>query len=81
MHYVYVLQSEKTGRFYIGQTADLRSRLYQHNSGKSTATKPYMPWKLVYYEAYVLKTHAIVREMKLKHHGKGFAELKKRIGF
>jgi len=35
MHYVYVLQSLRTPRFYTGYTEDLRQRLQQHTSGKS----------------------------------------------
>lgn len=45
----------------------------------SRATKYGAPWKLIYYEAYRDKKDALVREQKLKHHGKGFAELKKRF--
>lgn len=64
---------------YIGSTSDLRRRVREHNSGKSRSTKRYMPWELVYYEAYLSEVDAREREKKLKHHGKGLAELKKRI--
>ena len=33
MHYVYLLKSRKTDRFYIGNTADLKKRFYRHNKG------------------------------------------------
>lgn len=79
MHYLYVLRSEGSHRWYIGQTSDLRSRLDQHNKGRNTSTKSGIPWELVYYEAYQTKKLALQRELKLKNHGKGFAELKKRI--
>ncbi|MBP7807357.1 GIY-YIG nuclease family protein, partial [Candidatus Saccharibacteria bacterium] len=52
MHYVYLLQSQKDGTFYVGSTGDLKRRFYQHNQSQSTATKAKVPWKLVYYEAY-----------------------------
>lgn len=81
MHYVYLLHSRKTDRFYIGNTADLKKRFYRHNQGLEIATKAGVPWTLVYYEAYPSKTSALKREQKLKHYGKGLSELKKRIGF
>jgi len=81
MHYVYLLRSEKTQKFYIGSTANLRQRFYQHNHGMSISTKAYVPWELVYYEAFPTKTLALLREHKLKHHGRGLLELKKRLGF
>jgi putative endonuclease len=80
MYYVYVLCSTvKNTEFYIGYTSDLRKRVKEHNEEKSFHTKKYAPWKLVYYEAYISEKLAITREKKLKHHGKGFSELKKRI--
>jgi predicted GIY-YIG superfamily endonuclease len=47
----------------------------------SIATKAYIPWELVYYEAFPIKALALERERKLKHHGRGLLELKKRLGF
>ncbi len=80
MYYVYLLHNDKD-RFYIGSTSDLKKRFNQHNQGQSVATRDGMPWTIVYYEAYPTKQYALVREMKLKHHGKGLSELKKRLGF
>ncbi|MGB4834357.1 MAG: GIY-YIG nuclease family protein [Candidatus Moraniibacteriota bacterium] len=79
MYYLYVLKSKKTDKFYIGYAKDLQQRILQHNNGESLATKSAIPWELVYYEAYASQGLARKREAKLKHHGKGFAELKKRI--
>ncbi len=81
MYYVYLLRNQKTGKFYIGSTADLRKRFYQHNNHQSIATKSQDSWVLVYYEAFPAKTFALERERKLKHHGRGLVELKKRLGF
>ena len=81
MYYVYVLRSEKSQKFYIGSTGDLKKRFYQHNHGDSASTKAYAPWNLLYYEAFTTKALAVNREHRLKHHGRGFVELKKRIGF
>ena len=38
-----------------------------------------MPWKMIYLEGYLTAGLAMKRERKLKEHGKGFQELKKRI--
>ena len=79
MYYVYLLRSDRTGKWYIGSTNDLRRRLIAHNRGDCKSTKPGTPWSLVYYEAFPAEHPARLREQKLKHHGKGLSELKKRI--
>lgn len=79
MYYIYLIQSKKTGKLYMGYTADLRARLRQHNTGKSIATKAYMPYELIYYEAYKAKKDAIVREQNLKYYGQGVRRLKERL--
>ena len=58
MYYVYVLESLKDNKLYIGYTNDLKKRLEQHNTGKSFSTKGRRPFKLVYYEAYSTKEDA-----------------------
>ena len=79
MYYFYILQSKKNGEIYTGSTNDLRKRVSEHNNEKSKSTKRYAPWELIYYEAYKAEDDARIREKKLKYHGKGLAELKKRI--
>ena len=76
MYYVYLLKSEKSDQYYIGYTDNLRQRLYIHNQGLNEATKPYAPWKLIYYEAYQTSHAAHAREKILKHHGRTLAGLK-----
>ena len=65
MYYVYILIN-KDKRLYIGYTEDLRRRFKEHNNGLSFATKPYRPWKLIFYEAYISKKDAKRREIYLK---------------
>jgi len=50
MFHVYVLQSERTGEFYRGSTADLSRRMAQHNAGESHSTRHACPWTLVHSE-------------------------------
>lgn len=66
MYYNYVLQSIKNGELYVGYTINLRKRLKEHNQGLVQATKRYMPWKLIYYEACLNEKDAIRRERYLK---------------
>ena len=42
--YVYILQSEKNGRYYIGSTNDPDRRLIQHRNGLVVATRNKGPW-------------------------------------
>jgi len=50
--YVYILQSETTGRYYVGQTEQLKARLAYHNANYSLALRNRGPWKLVYSETH-----------------------------
>ncbi len=65
-YYVYILQSQKDSSFYIGYTTDLIKRFKQHNNGESQATKPFRPYKLIFYEAFLDKVDAKNREVYLK---------------
>jgi len=77
MYFVYILQSKRCRRFYIGVTQDLKERLENHNNGYTKSTKPYGPWELIYIEEYESKYKAYKREYYLKH-PKGWLE-KRRI--
>lgn len=66
MYYVYVLQSLRNDKFYIGYTRDLRRRIEEHKSGKSHTTKRMLPIRLIFYESYLNKTDAIRREYYFK---------------
>ena len=50
--YVYILQSESTNRFYIGQTQDVEERLAYHNANYSKSLKNRGPWRLVHQENF-----------------------------
>lgn len=79
MFYVYVLNSLKDSKGYIGSTTDLRRRLSEHNSGKVASTKPRLPFELIYYEAYKNEKDARLREASLKLKSKAYAQLRKRL--
>lgn len=80
MWYFYILQSQKDlNYFYKGSTGDLQRRFKQHSEGEVTATKPFGPWKLVYYEAYVSEKTARLRESAVKKSGSISVPLLRRI--
>ena len=66
MFYTYILQSAKSGRYYIGHTNDLNARLERHNTGKVIATQNKGPWTVVYYEIHDSKALANSRELYIK---------------
>ncbi len=74
MYYVYILKNNQ-GIFYKGYSTDLKARVKQHNNGEVKSTKSGIPWKLVYYEAFVSKTDARREEIFLKT-GKGRERIK-----
>ena len=65
-YYAYVLQSLVDGRLYKGHTFRLEERIIEHNSGKTSSTKGYRPWKLVYHEIFDNEKDAIERERFFK---------------
>ena len=76
MYYVYILRSQKNEKLYIGCTSDWKRRIKEHNNGKSLATKPFRPYELIYYEAFLNKRDAKAREKYLKS-GWGWRSIKK----
>ncbi|MBI4101005.1 GIY-YIG nuclease family protein [Candidatus Microgenomates bacterium] len=52
MKYVYILYSSKSQNFYVGKTDSLKNRVEHHNEGLVPATKPYRPWRCVFYAAF-----------------------------
>lgn len=70
LFYVYILQSETNGRYYIGQTDNPDRRLAEHNDPKyisSKTTKRFKgPWKLIHLEQYENRSDAMARERQIK---------------
>ncbi len=69
MYHVYVLKSDAFDRIYIGTTADVDTRVRQHNQGKTPSTSPYCPWRLIYIETYADKKSTLRRERQMKKSG------------
>ena len=67
MFHVYYLNSKiHKEQYYVGYTENLLVRLEQHNKGLSPSTKPFIPWNLIFYEAYKNKRDAKRRELYFK---------------
>ncbi len=81
MFYVYILQSKKDNRYYIGYTSDLKARLDFHNSGRQRSTRHRIPFELIYYEEFQTKQEALKREKEIKSYkgGNSFKKLAGRV--
>jgi len=55
---VYAIESEITGRVYIGQTDSLQRRVEEHNKGRVKATKHEGPWKIFAIEYFNERSQA-----------------------
>jgi putative endonuclease len=65
-HFVYIIFSEKTDKYYVGSSHNPEIRLLLHNDGATRSTKSGIPWKLVYTEMLENKSMAIKREFEIK---------------
>ena len=79
MFYVYVLQSTKDKELYFGFSEDLQRRVKEHNSGVVPSTRDRKPFRLIYYEAYLVASDARRRERQIKLRAQAFTALKRRI--
>ena len=76
-YYVYILQSLKDGKYYIGSSSDIAARLRFHNAGLQRSTRNRIPFRLVLSEEYESKEEALKREKQIKSWkgGEGFRKL------
>jgi putative endonuclease len=64
--YVYVLRSQKDGKFYVGYTINIQKRVKEHNSGKVRSTKERRPMKIIYGEGCINQKDTTRTEKYLK---------------
>ena len=63
MYYVYFIKSFKTEKVYVGYTSkDPKERLKEHNKGSNKWSRQHRPLSLIYYESFVCKEDAKLRE-------------------
>ena len=65
-YYCYILQSRKNKKLYIGHTEDLKERVTSHNNGENKATKPNIPYDLIYFAGFKIEQDAIENEHYFK---------------
>lgn len=63
---IYILQSLKNGRYYIGSTDNIDVRYEEHKAGKVKSTKYLRPLKLCFFYPVESLTGARKLEYKLK---------------
>ena len=66
MYKGYVLKSRRFLKSYVGIAQDENKRLEEHNSGKSFYTRRYLPWDIIYTEAFNTREEARKREKYFK---------------
>ena len=66
MAYVYILESLVDGRYYVGSTINLETRLRHHVNGGTPSTKRYGKIKLVFSQEYGSLEKARYIEKRLK---------------
>lgn len=66
MAVVYILQSEKNKRYYVGSTNNLERRLKEHNSGKTLSIRFTKPYSIVFSQEFDSIELARKIELRLK---------------
>ncbi len=66
MPFLYILQSQSSGRYYIGSTTDLARRISEHHRDHTPSTRNRGPWSLVYQEEFRTLPEARRRELQIK---------------
>ncbi len=66
--WVYILASKRNGTLYIGVTANLAARIWQHRQKATPGfTRKYDVYRLVYCERYEEIQDAVAQEKRLKN--------------
>jgi len=65
-YFLYILQSQKDGSYYVGASENVETRLDQHNRGAGKSTRARRPWRLVYTEEHNTRSEAVRREREIK---------------
>ena len=76
--FAYVIKSIDQDYFYKGHCENIDERLKQHNSGMTQSIKKYIPFELVYSEAFSTREEAVEREKYFKS-GAGRRFLRSRL--
>ncbi len=71
MHYVYILYSSGSDKYYVGQTSDVEQRLRHHNElSEKSYTSRHRPWEL----RAVLEAPSRSAAMRMERHIKSYKD-------
>ncbi len=68
-YFVYILNSKKRSKYYVGQTNNIEKRIKRHNKGYVPSTKSGLPWDLVLTFKVENRSEAMKLEKKIKKRG------------
>ena len=66
-YFVYISYSVTLDKFYTGHTANLVTRLLQHNTGRSTYTSKANDWVIMFQKEFENRTEANKYELFIKN--------------
>jgi len=66
MYHTYILFSEFTDKYYIGQTSNILERLQKHNSKNKGFTNQADDWGIVYRKSFDTRAEALSHEKQIK---------------
>ena len=66
---VYIIFSNQTNKFYVGQTEDFEKRLQRHNNGLVKSTKTGVPWEVIHTIPCDNRSESMILESKIKSRG------------
>ena len=74
-YWVYIIESQATGRYYCGYSDNVERRLSQHNDTLYQLTRATKirkgPWKVIWTQECANKSEAVILERKIKKRGIG----------
>ncbi len=65
-HFVYIIESIFSGKWYYGYTSNPEKRLDFHNQGHNVSTRNRGPWKIIFLQQFQSKKEALEFELHLK---------------
>jgi putative endonuclease len=66
MHYVYIIASDSTDKWYYGYTERIEERIIEHNYNHTHFTGGKGRWRLIFKRGFENKTEALQFEKELK---------------
>ena len=63
---LYILQSQKNGRYYVGSTDNFQRRFTEHNCGQTKSTRNGIPWIAVFSFEFESSTEGLKAERRIK---------------